>query len=440
MKLLTAQGTYQDVAKASGWPLAGLQSPTPLTQSWNSIRLVPELNGVVKTASYAAIYKGNPWVYALVQVLARTLARMPLKVYELDSEGNRQRVRSDVVHDRRLTPAEQLDHVLRKPNPGQSPFTLRYATLIDRFVYGNALWTKQRDHDGRVVGLWRAPWRRVTVFPGQSVPVLKYRVSGDLGDKDYSPDDVVHFGAGSDPDSPIGLSPLEPLAKAIGIEDAIWRQLLAFFANAARPSGNLKLEGANKETLQYVNELVKELYSGPENAGKIIATSGSFEAISADPQHSAVIEILKITREEACAVYNVPPPVIGILDRAIMSNVRELREQHIRDGVGPHAAEHEGDLMSQLLPSQQGWDGLFVEFDLAEQLRPDLETRAKVYQQTRHFQTIDEQRRLENMPPLNLPGWSDVPWAKAGEAPLGRLPAPKAPQSEPGEEREEPEE
>jgi HK97 family phage portal protein len=438
VKLLTADGTLHDTAQASAWPLSGLNSPAPISQGWNAIKLVPELSGIVKTASYAAIYKGNPWIYACVQVLARTLARMPLKTYRLNPGGSRERVRGDVADVREVTPAEQLDQLLHRPSARMSPFTLWYRTLLDKFVYGNALWTYERDRYGRIVGLWPAPWRRVTVFPGEHVPILKFQVAGDRGVKDFHPEDVMHFGSGSDPDSPIGLSPLEPLARSIGLQDAIARQLLAFFGNAARPSGNLKLEGANKETLEYVNQLIQQLYSGPENAGKIIATSGSFEPISADPQHSAVIEILKITREEACAVYNVPPPVIGILDRAIMSNVRELREQHIRDGVGPHAAELEGDLMSQLLPAQKSWRGLFVEFDLAEQLRPDLETRAKVHQATRHMMTIDEQRKVENLPPLEIEGWSDRPWGKAGEAPLGKLPAGAPPKrDDEDEEREE---
>jgi hypothetical protein len=110
--------------------------------------------------------------------------------------------------------------------------------------------------------------------------------------------------------------------------------------------------------------------------------------------------------------------MLGILDRAIKSNVKELREQYIRDSVGPWANETEAEFQAQLIPAQPSWSSLFVEFQLAEQLRPDLEARALVYQRLMSVFAIDEIRAFENLAPLDIAGVSDVPWVQSGAMPI----------------------
>jgi hypothetical protein len=111
--------------------------------------------------------------------------------------------------------------------------------------------------------------------------------------------------------------------------------------------------------------------------------------------------------------------VLGILDQAIKSNVKELREQFGRDSLGPWAADFEAEFAAQLLPQQSGWKSLSIRFDLAELLRPDLEALALVIKDVSPHLTVDEIRtRYLSASPLNLPGLSDVPWAAARTAPL----------------------
>ena len=422
MRVLTADGSYHTPKTTAAASLAG--PAQPITQAWNEIRLAP-LGGIVQAASYRLIYRRNPWVYACVLLLARSLARLPVKTYELDAGGERQRVRGDLPGSDPTVPGgAQLDRLLHLPAPRTSAWSLRFATWVDRMIYGNALWIPERDRGtGTVQAIRRAPWRTVTVFPAaDGITPFVYRVQPTHSTRpvDYAPGDVVHFGVGSDPDAPIGVSPLEPLAAALGIHDAIARHLFAFFAQGARPSVNLKAEGANKETLEYLNQLIREQWAGPENAGKPIATSGDVQAITATAEHSGLIDVLKITREEACAVYAVAPPLVGILDRAIMSNVRELRDHHARETLGPYAAEVEGEIAAQLLPMQPSWRGLFAEHDFKAVLAPSPEQEADILVKRRHMESIDEQRKTQNLPPFGEP-WSRVPWGRAGEAPADQM-------------------
>ena len=90
------------------------------------------------------------------------------------------------------------------------------------------------------------------------------------------------------------------------------------------------------------------------------------------------------------------------LDRAIRSNVKELREQYVRDAAGQWVADVEEELNWQLIAQVDAWAGAFAEFQLADALRPDLEARSQVYQRMQQVMTIDEIRDRENLPRLNM--------------------------------------
>jgi phage portal protein BeeE len=57
--------------------------------------------------------------------------------------------------------------------------------------------------------------------------------------------------------------------------------------------------------------------------------------MSWDMQQAAVVEFRKLTREEVAAVFDIPPVLLGILDRATFSNVEELHLAFYQDTLGP---------------------------------------------------------------------------------------------------------
>jgi HK97 family phage portal protein len=271
------------------------------------------------------------------------------------------------------------------------------ATMIDRLVYGNALWLILRDSFGAPNGFRRIRWRdMLRVIPdADGMPMLyEYRPwngfsFGPL--ERVSVRDVIHFGQGSDPEGMLGLSPLESCRHTLALHDALTRHLVAFYSNSARASGFVSIDKElNKDRADEIRSFMRDLYASPENAGKIIAAQGvTWQEMGDAPSQAAIVELIRLSREELVAVYGVPPPSAGILDQAIKSNVKELREQFGRDGLGPWASDFEGEFAAQLLPQQPSWSTLTVRFDLAELLRP-----------------------------LNMPGLSDAPWAARGTSPI----------------------
>jgi HK97 family phage portal protein len=380
--------------------------------------------GIARSATYRAIYLSNPWVFASVNLLSRSIGRLPLHVYEVDATGRKRRIRGG-----------QLDSMLQHPGGGISRNAMYGGTMVDRLVYGNALWEIERDGGGPPTGVHRIGWRNVTrVFTDMSGLGIGYEVVPRFGfgfgdRRTLAAADVVHFGSGSDPEGPLGISPLEACQHTLALHDALVRHLIGYFGNSARPSGVFKVDKIDRDRTNEIRELLLELYTSPENAGKILMTTGEWQEIGHSPDHSSIVELVRLSREEIVAVYGVPPPVAGILEQAIKSNVKELREQFGRDSVGPHASDFEAELMAQLLPQSAAWANQYAEFTLAELLRPDLEARALVYQRMAGVFTVDEIRSAENYEPLGIAGVTDVPWAVGGAVPLPTAAAGRPTQS-----------
>lgn len=419
-------------------PSAGFRGSMSHGAGWTnlgSIPLVPAL-GRAREATYRMVYMTNPWVWAAVEIQARSIGRLPLHVYQLDANAEKTRVRGDIP----LTPGrplggQALDRLLSMPMVGVSKNNMFGGTVRDKLIHGNALWEIERVK-GQVVNLCRIPWRRVVrveqVVPDEPACMYEIRRGESLNDTEWlAGTDAIHFGFWADPEHPVAPSILESCKYTLALHDAVVRHLVSYFGNAMRPSGHLSVDGLNREQIQLLREALTELYTSPENAGKILISAGKFESMSADIQNSQVAELIDKSREEIAAAFQIPQPVLGILDQAIKSNVVQLREQYVRDSLGPLASDFEAELQAQLLPQQPSWSSMFVEFQLGELLRPDLEARAIVYQRLMFVYSPDEIRSMENLPPFKIRGVTDVPWVASGAMPLPQAASPKAPSVKP---------
>lgn len=411
MRILTTDGSATTVSTRK-WPLAGITLPQPSVMSAMGTIGNLTLVGSGETISYSRLYKENPWVNAAVRSIAWGMSRMVVSTYERMPDGQRTRIRWDLPgQPGRLSAARDLDRQLNTGPPADrgGPQRRLRRTMVDYLVHGNALWVIEDD------GLWHVPWKRVNVLEGDRVPVLGYEIIGTTGNRFLAPEQVIHFNAADDPDSPIGVPPMSALRHTLTLHEAIQRHLIKFFENSMRPSGNLRLDRtASKDAIEAIRNQISELYSSPDNAGKVLVTTGEFQAMTAAHEQSQLIELVKLSREEIAGVFRVPLPVLGALENAIKSNVKELREQYIRDVIGAWAPSIEDDLMAQLVHPNPMLRGHFVEFDMDEHLRPDLEGMAAAMVSLERTLTTNERRRKLNAPDLPYPEADTVPSIPGG--------------------------
>jgi HK97 family phage portal protein len=183
------------------------------------------------------------------------------------------------------------------------------------------------------------------------------------------------------PSGPIGVSPLQALSVTMDIEDAIRRFTVSTMKNSARPPSAITVSedflGREQEERKQIIELVREqitsIYSGPENAGKaaILPFGLDWKQVGHTAVETQLIEQRKISREEIAAVYQIPPPMIGILDHATYSNMAQMREMSYTDSLGPYMVLIEQQINAQLVRGLLRENDIYVEFDFAGVLRGD---------------------------------------------------------------------
>lgn len=368
----------------------------PTGTGYGSIRLYDEFN-----YDYATIYRTQPNVRTCVEFLARNLAQLGLHVYRRVSETDRVRERD-----------HPLAKLLAMPLPPEMKVThyrLIEQLISDMGIYFNAYWLKIRGPNA-VEWLLRVPPPLMTVKGGLYPTAYELRLGGELQTLD--PADVVHF-RGYNPDSPFeGLSPLETLRRVLAEEHAAADYREHFWANAARMGGIIERPKDAPDWSDAARERFKAefkaLYTGSENSGEtaVLEEGMQWKQVTFNAQESEYLAGRKLTREECARAYHIPPPMVGILDHATFSNVKDQRKSLYQDTLAPWCVMIQEELSLQLKTDFADSDELYVEFNLKEKLRGGFEEQAQSYQSAvgAPWMTRNEARARENLPSMGPEG------------------------------------
>jgi HK97 family phage portal protein len=359
--------------------------------------------------SFSHLFATQPWVAAAVMRMMTWAVRVPMKCYRRKDGGEtREQVKPE---------DHPLARMLQRPwlGPMSNRSRLIQVLLGPLLVHGNSV------NEVEVIGgeeYFKAlDWRALTPIgteSGQEIEGWRYDEQNNGEWRDVGVDRALHCAWWS-PLGPLGVSPLEQLGVTIRVEDAANRYQQAMFGNSARPPSAvtsdtefLTLERDERTAL--MNQLradVEELYAGPENAGKpaVLPPGLDWKPIGHTSTEAQLIEQRKVAREEVAAVYQIPPPMMGILDNATYSNIETQKDMIYSDALGPPLAMIEQMLTSTLARDYFGESDLYVEFDFGPVLRGD---RAKEIATFRDaiasgIQTMNEARRALNLQPSDEP-------------------------------------
>jgi HK97 family phage portal protein len=324
-----------------------------------------------KFATYGALYRGQPSIATVVDKVANAAARLTFKVWDTTPATGK-------VQDR-VSPYAKL---MRSPSSSMSPYNFWRWTFSTYEVYGEAFWVKQRDDQGRVYSLAVMHPSKVSVkrdSEGKLVYVFAIGVSSDGGILEVPQSEVVPFQR-YHPDSLMrGLSRLEPLRTTLLNEDAARRATASWWQKGGRPSVALKHPGVLSQPAQdRLRANWEARHAGADNMGgtAILEEGMDAQVIQLTAEEMQYIESRKLNLTEACMVYDVPPPVIHILDHATFSNITEQMRSMYRDTMAPRLEDVESVIDFYLRPEFFPANERDAKFSLDEVLRGDFETRA----------------------------------------------------------------
>lgn len=370
----------------------GSNSQVPLIGSW---------------AAYGEIYKKQLWVGVVVRKLAMATARNPFEIKKRTRNGGQ------------ADEAGNLADLMARPNDRLSGFELWQWTSSTYDIYGEAFWLKLRDSTGRVRELHPIhPTNMVIRRNDDGELVFSYRGRKDI---EWPEDDVVVFKNYNPDNLRRGLSNLEGLRMTLLNEDASRRATASWWNRGARPSLVVKHpKTLSSAAIDRLSSQIDAQYSGSDNAGRPLVLEEAMEAtvVQLSAEEMQYIESRKLNREEVCGSYDVPPPVVHILDKATFSNITEQLRSMYRDTMAPRFEMFESVVDHQLVPDFYTAD-VFTKFNMDDVLRGDFETRATAVGGLidRGVMKPAEARPLFNLGPAGPE--ADVLYANAALVPLG---------------------
>jgi len=391
-----------------------LSSPAVQPRAWSGSGGGVQLYGY--SQAYAAIYRDQSNVRTCVDFLSRNIAQLGYHVFRRVSDTDRVRL---IDHD--------VVRWTEKPNPRTTRYRLFESLLADLGIYFNAYWLKVRlpdDPRGRQrIGLVRLPPDEVQVDGVLLAEAFTWTPANGGTPRVFPPSEIVYFNGYNPLDAKFGLSPLETLRRVLAEEAAAGLHREAYWRNSSRHDGVIERPATAKkwtpEQKKDFRDQWQERYTGGGAGSVAVLEDGmTFKATSWSPRDSEYTAARKLTREECAAAYHIPLPMVGILEHATFSNIKEQHKQLYADTLGPWLAMISEEIERQLLIESEDQDKVYTEFNIAAKLAGSFEEQSTALRVLvgRPIMTANEGRARLNLPQIDDPDADELAAQQGGPA------------------------
>jgi HK97 family phage portal protein len=369
--------------------------------------LIPEgvsLDEYLKSVVYQPVeklWREQPHLRTVVGFIARNIAQLSLHVFERDSDDGRNRLRTGPLVD-----------LLREPNAEMTQFELIEATMASRCLYDETYWYVTQDSgapSGWAIRHIPTSWVINTV--GESAfTVQAYRVALPQARGQFvelPADQMIVFHGFNPVDPKRGTSPVAALRAILAeqihaqvFRDQMWQRGGRVGNWIYRP----KEVSWSDEARQKWVEQYRDNYAGdkaPKAGGEPLFEDGmELRSTRFSAKDEQFVESSKLSLQTCAQVYHINPTMVGLLDNANYSNVREFRRMLYGDNLGPEIEGFAQRLNKRLVPRLADRKRVYVEFNLQAKLAGSFEEQAAIGTQQvgGPWMTINEFRARLNMP------------------------------------------
>jgi len=326
----------------------------------------------------AQMWSSQPHLRTVVSFLARNIAQLGLHSFERSGD-DRQRDRESV-----------FAQTMRRPNSDQTAFDLVFGLVGDLALYDRAYWLTVEDVDAPSGWIFRRlppPW--VTPVARDAFGAKSYLILSPQGEQVEVPASEVLAFTGYHPSNPRAGSPtvealkatLQEQIEASKYRSQVWKRGGRVSAVIERPKDAPQW---SPEAMEQFREdwYAKYTGNGSKSGGTPILEDGmKLTRVDFNAQEQQFVEAAKLSFSMVASAFHVNPTMVGILDNANYSNVREFRRMLYGDTLGPIIAMIEDRINTFLLP-RLGMDSAdyYAEFNIGEKLQGSFEEQAAVMQ------------------------------------------------------------
>lgn len=337
-----------------------------------------------------------PSVYAAMYVISSSLAQLPLHVL---------RKNGDVVEKADDHPAAML--LKLEPNMWQTSYKWRETEQFRTLGWGNS-YTEIVRSRGRVVEFRTLkPWNTVLMYRMVGTRKRYYYSSYDDDGTPIvvQPEDMIHI-KDVGYDEKTGTSRISQHADALGWALSMQEYGKSFFGSNGRPTGAVSPKNElNAESWERFKKMWNNAASAMKsnsNRTLLLPAELSYQNFTIPPEDMQFLDSRKLSRAEIASIFNVPPHMIGDLEKATFSNISEQALQFVKYTMMPWVVSWEQEINRKLFSLQERAQGYYVKFDLAGLLRGAPKDRAEFYDKMIQSGVYSRQevRAFEDMNPI----------------------------------------
>lgn len=391
---------FKTLAAFFGRP-ASIKNNTAALSNENAMRELLQMDGGVPypVTDQSAVRVST--VYACLAKLGGAVLQLPLHQYQINASGDRER-----------TPTGPLWWLLNEsPSDDWTAASWKEWIIHCVALRGDQHTEIVRGPAGQVRGLM--PLHPDNVAARKVEGQLLYRVVDPYSRevRTVAREDMLHF-CGYGFNGHCSLSVIQWAA----------RQAVSNSLAAGDFTGRTLSEGAMPQiALTYPNKLSSEqaqllrdsfVSTYGDNSGRaarklplVLSEGATVKELSISPVDMQLLEARRFEREDICQAFGVPPVLIGDTEKASSwgTGIEQITLGFVLFTLKPHLARWEEELNRKLFKRA----GQFVEFELDGLLRGDSKAQADAFRVALGgpgtgdgFMTVNEVRRLKNLPPM----------------------------------------
>ena len=287
--------------------------------------------------SPADLWAEQPHLRTVIGFLSRNVAQLGLAAYKVKADGSKKRVTSG-----------PLAAWLAAPNPDQTLYEFLEGLVGDLALYDNAYVTVLMvERDGDMVPetrTLRPTWLQAVAGIGP-YGVKEYVVKYPEADQAVTvpADKVVHFHGWNPVDERVGQSPITALKAnlaeqihAVAFRDQLWQRGGRVGSYLTRPADAPEWEPDARRKFKREFSSAWSGDSGAKAGGVPLLEDGmELKRVGFAAREEQFVEATKLSLTQVAAAYYVNPTMVGILDNANYSNVREFRRMLYGETLGP---------------------------------------------------------------------------------------------------------
>lgn len=354
------------------------------------------IDSVPEGLTPAQMWRTQPHLRTVVDFLARNVAQLGLHSFTRDGDER--------VRDRTSMVAQVL---CTRPNAYMTTYDLITALVGNYALYNRAyLYINLNPEGVKEIHPFPSDW--VTPVYETAFKVAKYKIQPpEATEPIIAPADNIVAFEGWNPAGGTGASPVETLrlileeqyhSRAHRVQ--IWKRNGRVGSYLTRPTGAPSWDNnARARFYEMFEAFVGD--KGARAGGTPILEDGmELKRVGFNSADEQWADSVKISLETVAQVYQVNPTMVGVLDSANYSNVKEFNRSLYTNTLGPLLRMIESRLNAFVLPLLEAEEGQYVEFNVEEKLRGSFEEQATVTSQAvgAPWMTRNEARRMRNLP------------------------------------------